>query len=42
MFDFGYYDSSVSNVSVKLDDQNAGKRAMSKYLHVTKHKALPT
>ena len=30
VFDFPYIDSSVTKVYVKLDDQNAGKNAMSK------------
>ena len=30
VFDFAYIDSSITKVYVKLDDQNAGKNAMSK------------
>ena len=42
VFDFGYYDSSISKVSVKLDVKNAAKEAMPKYLHATKHKVIST
>ena len=34
-FDFAYNDSSITKVYVKLDDQNAGKNAMSKDLYAS-------
>ena len=40
VFDFAYIDSSINKVYVKLDDQNAGKNAMSKDLHASKCKVL--
>ena len=33
--DFAYIDSSITKVYVKLDDQNAGKNAMSKDLYAS-------
>ena len=41
VFDFAYIDSSITKVYVKLDDQNAGKNAMSKDLYASKYKVLP-
>ena len=41
MFDFAYIDSSITKVYVKLDDQNAGKNAMSKDLYASKNKVVP-
>ena len=41
MFDFAYIDSSITKVYVKLDDQNAGKNAMSKDLYASKYKVVP-
>ena len=38
--DFAYLDSSVTKVYVKLDDQNAGKNAMSKDLYASKNKVV--
>ena len=35
VFDFAYIDSSITKVYVKLDDQNAGKNAMSKDLYAS-------
>ena len=35
VFDFPYIVSSVTKVYVKLDDQNAGKNAMSKDLYAS-------
>lgn len=40
VFDFGYNDSPITKVYVKLDDKNAVKEAMSKNFHVTKHKVV--
>ena len=41
VFDFAYIDSSITKVYVKLDDQNAGKNAMSKDLYASKYKVMP-
>ena len=41
MFNFAYIDSSITKVYVKLDDENAGKNAMSKDLYASKYKVLP-
>ena len=41
VFDFAYIDSSITKVYVKLDDQNAGKNAMSKDLYASKYKVVP-
>ena len=35
VFDFTYIDSSITKAYVKLDDQNAGKNAMSKDLYAS-------
>ena len=40
VFDFAYIDSSITKVYVKLDDQNAGKNAMSKDLYASKYKVV--
>ena len=40
VFDFAYIDSSRTKLYVKLDDQNAGKNAMSKDLYVSKYKVV--
>ena len=40
VFDFAYIDSSITKVYVKLDNQNAGKNAMSKDLHASKYKVV--
>ena len=37
---FAYIGSSVTKVYVKLDDQNAGKNAMSKDLYASKYKVV--
>ena len=41
VFDFAYIDSSITKVYIKLDDQNAGKNAMSKDLYTSKYKVVP-
>ena len=41
VLDFAYLDSSITKVYVKLDDQNAGKNAMSKDLYASKNKVVP-
>ena len=41
VFDFAYIDSSITKVYAKLDDQNAGKNAMSKDLYASKYKVVP-
>ena len=40
VLDFAYLDSSITKVYVKLDDQNAGKNAMSKDLYASKNKVV--
>ena len=40
VFDSAYIDSSINKVYVKLDDQNAGKNAMSNDLYASKYKVL--
>ena len=37
VFDFAYIDPSIAKVYVKLDDQNAGKNAMSKDLYASRY-----
>ena len=41
VFDFGYIESSITRVYVKLDDENAVKEAISKNVYLTKHRVVP-
>ena len=41
VLDFGYIESSITRVYVKLDDENAVKEAISKNVYLTKHRVVP-
>ena len=42
VFEFGCINSSITKVYVKLEDKNAGKKAMPNNLYATKYKVAPT
>ena len=41
VYDFGFVSSSVTKVYLELDDENAGKKAMSKDLYAINHEVVP-